>query len=284
MPVSQPSKVQNATVSLQRSSPGLGCGRQSEGFFGPTFAALRQVARDRHGELFDSVQTTATVVAFAVDGASCAIVRDTVITIETTDSYEARALYSRAFPDLPQRVPEIGLGDARDRKVAPIRGNPPLMILYAMLTAPREHASCAGLTIPPNSTCSIDGEVVVRVMDSVRVLVATENHLFLFTSTEPLRDLASRTIQLGHVEYAEGALSVLGDGPTFALKVRTGSALPFGDRAALRFENGLGLAHYAPTPVPLDAINRLKVASCRDDDTPAGSCFEVEGKLIRFPR
>ena len=34
----------------------------------------------------------------------------------------------------------------------------------------------------------------------------------------------------------------------------------------------------------LDAIGRLRVTPCPDSDTPVGSCFEADGKVIRFPR
>ncbi len=275
----------NLEATVGQPSQGLGCGRQTEGFFGPTFNALRNAARARYAALFDQVQTTATVIAFAIDGTRCTIERDTVLTIPLSGSYSANVLYSRAFPDLPERSPEIGLGDAREREVPPIRGNPPLMILYALTNLPRERASCDGVST--NIACSITGEVVVRVMDSVRVLVATENHLFMFTSAERLTTIASATIQRGHVEYADGALSVLslsGRMPMTVFSVRNGKTPRIGERAERRFDAGLGLSHYAPTPVPLDAIGRLKVAPCSDSDAPLGSCFEVDGKLIRFPR
>lgn len=282
----EPSASIPPSVQMEPSQ-GLGCGRQNEGFYGPTFAALKTVARERHPTLFDQVQTTATVIAFAVDGTSCKIERDTVITIPISGSYSANVLYSRAFPELPEHAPEIGLGDARDEKVPPIRGNPPLMILYAMTNVPRERASCTGVSISSNAICSIDGEIVIRVMDSVRVLIATENHLFMFTSAEALADITSRAIQRGHVEYADGAISVLsfsGSMPATLFSVRSGKTPRVGERAERRFDAGLGLSHYSLTPVPLDAINRLRVAPCPDADTPAGSCFEFEGKLIRFPR
>lgn len=271
----------------EQSSPGLGCGRQSEGFFGPTFAALRKVAQERYAPLFDQVQTTATVIAFAVDGTSCAIIRDTVLTIPLSGSYSANVLYSRAFPELPERSPEIGLGDAREQQVPEIRGNPPLMILYALTNVPRERASCTGVSVPANSTCSITGEVVIRVMDSVRVLIATETHLFMFTSAEPFKGIASQSIQHTRLEYTDGAVTVLGfsgTGPTTLFSVRNGKTSPIGERAQIRFDAGIGLSHYAPTPVPLDAIGRLKVAPCPDKDAPAGSCFEADGKVVRFPR
>jgi hypothetical protein len=284
-PIEAQSRAPSTESPSQQGFQGLGCGRQAEGFLGPTFGALQRLARERHGDLFDQVQTTATVIAFAVDGASCMIVRDTVITIPLSGSYSANVLYSRAFPDLPEHAPEIGLGDARERQVPPIRGNPPLMILYAMNNVPRERASCQGVSVPTNSICTIDGEVVIRVMDSLRVLVATENQLFMFTSADPITQLVSRTLQFGHIEYADGAVSVrnLGD-RTFVLSVRNGKPSPLGDQAAWRLDAGVGLSHYSPTPVPLDAIGRLKVAPCKDDDAPVGSCFGVDDRLIRFPR
>lgn len=273
-------------AALDPPSGGLGCGTQTEGFFGPTFAALRQAARERYPALFDQVQTTATVIAFAIDGTGCTIDRDTVLTIPSSGSYSANVLYARAFPELPEHSPEIGLGDAREREATSIRGNPALMILYALTNVPRERASCTGPTAPSNSICSIDGEVIVRVMDSVRVLVATENHLFMFTSAEPLADIHSATIRLGHVEYAGGAVRVLrwNPEPTIVLSVRNGGPSPFDGRPGRRYENGLGLSHYTPAPVPLDAVGRLKVAPCPDSDAPVGSCFEADGRLIRFPR
>jgi hypothetical protein len=279
-------------ASIAQSVPGqvsreLGCGRQSEGFAGPTFAALRNVARERYGSLFQQVQTTPTVIAFAVDGTNCTIRRDTVLTIPVSGSYSANVLYSRAFPELPEHSPEIGLGDAREREVAPIRGNPPLMILYALTNIPRERASCSGVSVSANSTCSITGEVVIRVMDSTRVLIATESHLFMFTSADPMASVESQTIQRGHIEYADGAVSVLalsGSMPTTVFNVRNGTTPRLGEHAEQRFDAGVGLSHYAPTPVPLDAIGRLRVTPCPDSDTPVGSCFEADGKVIRFPR
>lgn len=284
--IDEPPHISTTARSIQLPAQNLGCGSQSDRYFGPSFAAVRRMARERHGDLFEKTQTVPTVIAFAVDGVTCSIVRDTVFTLQDSDNREVHALFAQAFPDSRENVPLLGIADADDRHAPNVRGIPSLVVVYGLVNMPRERASCAGVTVTTNSICSIDGEVIVRVMDSVRVLVATENHLFMFTSAEPLADIHSATIRLGHVEYAGGAVRVLrwNPEPTIVLGVRNGDPSPFDGRPGRRYENGLGLSHYTPAPVPLDAVGRLKVAPCPDSDAPVGSCFEADGKLIRFPR
>ena len=115
-------------------------------------------------------------------------------------------------------------------------GVPSLAVGQTSRASTAQRDDC-GIALRAREVCSADGRVVVRVVDSVHVLVAvarrgtgasaartdTVEHLFLYTAALPVTSVASRTIDAGHVEYREGELYVSGGGAA----ERAATDLPF---------------------------------------------------------
>jgi hypothetical protein len=140
--------------------------------------------------------------------------------------------------------------------------------------------------------CSIDGRVVVRVMDSTRVLISVRStssdasspadHLFVVTSLDPLSRLLNRSIAQGHLEFQDGWLFLV-DRINPDAQVFFGSAPA--DRAsdrhlsALRINRLIGLGHYAPSPVSIDDVMDLRPCQPANEE----GCFVARGRKVAFP-
>src|SRR6185437_13520520 len=131
---------------------------------------LRELARAQYGDrLISRSPSTVAVVWYLVEQRSCTVARDTLGWIPRQRSYDARDIASR-FLHVAQQS-SLGL-EAEG-------GSPAndFLISYVVLPTPVKSPSqwnqaVCGIGSRSNETCSFDGSVVIRRVDSVRVLIA----------------------------------------------------------------------------------------------------------------
>jgi hypothetical protein len=150
----------------------------------------------------------------------------------------------------------------------------------------------------PGRICSADGIVYIQAVDDRRILIAIDeqgaqkpdglvDELFLYTASEPHGFSSSTNPFVGHIEYGQGVLRVIGkDGSEPLLFLVKPAALERSIRidngTERRFEHSIGLSHYSGLQaVRLERLKALHPsAKC---DGPVGSCVEVDGFRIVFP-
>lgn len=257
----------------------------------PTRAQLTQWARERHPDIMDRVPAgRVTVIGFIIDRATCTVARDTAVTTPFAPQYDAGDMFKLAFPGTP--LPEaFGLAAGNDR----LPSN--LMITYGIPMPKQQDSEDCTFGKRMSDVCSLDGGVVIRVMDSVRVLIGVvgpdgavdstrESHLFLFTSSEPLPALLTRTINYAHVEYSGNELYVVSrssaDPPVLFRIPTKESRIRRTDNVAA-FEHGAGMSLYLWQGLTSDKLRRLKPAAACKDGVVRASCYEINGRAVQFP-
>ncbi len=140
----------------------------------------------------------------------------------------------------------------------------------------------------------MQGPLVLRMMDSVRVLIAMRGfnapnqpvaHLFLVTLRRPELALHSQSMAHGVLGFQSGAVYVedfLAREPLLLFAPRSSSGLAeLGRKPGLRLIGDVMAAHYGDVRVTLEQLQQL-VPSQRCDGR-GGACFEVAGHTIEFP-
>jgi hypothetical protein len=266
----------------------------------PGHEQLGTLARQRHPELFDINRKDETAIAFLLDE-NCVILRDTALAYsEELKRNAPLSLLAAAFGDTSELGRNKGMAWV---PIAPVQRGVPwrrtLAIAYAVKPSAawrlRWSQTPCGIGVRFDDSCSLGGPLVVRMMDSVRALVAIRrfgapnepvDQLFLITLSRPNAALVSQTMAHGIVVFQSGALYVedfLALQPLLWIGAPSSPGLPYYKRKrdVSVIDQLLGISHYTGSPLTLEQVEGLKPASrC---DGPAGSCFEVGGKTIEFP-
>lgn len=145
--------------------------------------------------------------------------------------------------------------------------------------------------------CSVVGSVALRRVDSTRLVMAIRSkpvrdsfaaptdHFFLVSALRPLPGSLTQRLRVGRVMYQNNAV-YLQNGVTTEPAMVFGAkySREFGDfrMARVTYDSLVGIAHYASPGVTLENIDQLRPT--RRCDGSVGSCFEVAGRTIEFPR
>jgi beta-lactamase regulating signal transducer with metallopeptidase domain len=161
----------------------------------------------------------------------------------------------------------------------------------AWLGAKPVQSEPCGIGVRASELCSLDGPMVVRMMDSLRVLVGVKelngsstsafDHLFLVTALEPVSKLVDGSIAHGHIEFETGWLFIVDrDNPQVQVIFGpTTSQIAGRHPAATRIDRLIGLAHYVPAQISLDDIRDLVPCPASSVD----GCFTTRQRQIEFP-
>lgn len=257
----------------------------------PSMTDLMARVRGRHPEVFGPRAPNHLVLGLLLDE-NCAITRDTVLSFPASDS-EAGRLMAATFGDTAGFT-TYGMGYFPSPKFAG-----PLTVVFAVkpsqLWRERLSRTECGFGVRSDDHCGIQGPLVIRMVDSVRALIAVRRfrapnqpaeNLFLVTLARPYPALSSRSLVHGVVMYQSGAVYVEDFGATqplwlFAPSSSNGLATLKQKRDVQVFTDLVGVAHYNAGWLTLEQIDRLTPA--KTCDGPKGACWEVDGHQIEFP-
>jgi beta-lactamase regulating signal transducer with metallopeptidase domain len=253
----------------------------------PLSVALEMVAtvRPRHPEVFGPRAPKHLVLGVLLDE-QCAVQRDTVVDYPAND----RQLLATTFGDTAGLTGSAFFPSPKDRG--------PLVIFAvkpSQTWRERMASTACGFGIRFDEQCAIQGPLELRMLDSVRVLIAVRrfrapnqpaDHLFLVTLARPNSDLKPLSLVHAIVVFQRGAVYVEDFGATrplwlFALSNSNGLAGLKKKREVTVFSDLVGVAHYNSGWLTLEQVPQLVAATgC---DGPKGACFELNGKRIEFP-
>jgi len=139
---------------------------------------------------------------------------------------------------------------------------------------------------------SRDGNVVIKMVDDRRVLIAVDttnegrpedgqiDHLFLFTASESIQLPSNVNSGRGHLEFTGSTLLVqqrAGAHLLFAVQSTTETSGP--TPGATRFERSIGLSHYRGWwGFALRDLEQI-----RQSTSCPNACYEAAGHALRFP-
>jgi beta-lactamase regulating signal transducer with metallopeptidase domain len=255
----------------------------------PSMEELIAKSRPHHPEIFERAHPP-LVLGILLDE-NCAVRRDTVIEHDGRGGGEA--LLAAAFGDTTG-FRFWGVGEFPGRAY----GGPLTVAFGVKASEPwRErlaHDDC-GFGIRSEERCAIQGPLELRMVDSVRALIAVRRfrapdqpveQLFLVTLARP--NTALRSVSMVHavVSFQSGSVYVEDFQATqplwlFAPSTSNGLADLKHKRDVHIFDDLVGVAHYTGVQLTLEQVRHLAPAtSC---DGPKGSCYQVDGQSIRFP-
>lgn len=256
----------------------------------PSMTDLMDRVRGRHPEVFGPRAPNHLVLGLLLDE-NCTIAKDTVVSYRENDG-EGDRLIAATFGDTTGFTPYRGTGFFPNPKFAG-----PLTVVFAVRPSQpwRERLSRSecGFGVRSDEFCSAQGTVVLRMMDSVRALIAVRqsrtpnapiDQLFLVTLSRPQPALASRSMANGIVSYQSGTVFVEGIGAgklLFAPSTSKGLVTMRQKQGVQTLTDLVGVAHYSGQSLTLEQVDRLAPAPrC---DGPKGACYEVNGQAIEFP-
>jgi beta-lactamase regulating signal transducer with metallopeptidase domain len=259
------------------------------------FEDMRTLARVRHPDLAGTIRGRETIIGFLLDE-HCTVQRDTVVTVANWPRPRpgARDVFQAVFGDtiVGRRNGGTTFMYSADHKEF-------LTIAYAVRPSAewgtRLSRTPCGIGIRFEDQCAMQGPLVIRMLDSVRAVVAIRgfhapnkpvNDLFLVTLSRPNAAFASQSMEHGVLSFQSGALYIedyLAPAPRIWVGARDSKGL-----AELKtlpdvrvIYDIVGIAHYAGLRLTLEQLARLRpVARC---DALPGSCYEVDGHRIEFP-
>lgn len=269
---------------------------QAKGGDAPSFDEIKSWAKARHPDVMASPRGQDAVIGLLLDE-NCAIVSDTVLDIPI----KARAGWPNRFLS---EVFGDTTGFARPRGMVfdyPRPGETSRAVTIAFGVRPgqewqsRLSRNECGFGIRFNEQCSIQGPLELRMLDSVRALIAVRrfrapnqpvDHLFLVTLAHPNPALKTLSMLHGVVSFQGGAVYVEDFNARwplwlFAPSTTNGLADLKHKRDVQVFSDLVGVAHYNAGRLTLEQIPKLVPA--RSCDGPKGSCYEANGQTIRFP-
>ncbi|MFI5229369.1 MAG: M56 family metallopeptidase [Gemmatimonadales bacterium] len=258
-----------------------------------------EMARRTHPEIVNDTSATIGRVIVLVVDEDCNLLRDTTLAARPGEQ-NANAIFDAAFPDLVGK--QVGVGVMGGGLVHPgsdnSRGN--FTIAYGVVPSrswtSRRASDACGFGARSQDMCSVVGSVVMRRVDSVRLIISVRgssvhepnapptDEMFLVTSVAPLPAALTQSIKFARVFYQNNAVFVENRATT-ELPVVFGGLASFEiahlPRPVIRFDRIVGVAHYRGTVIPLEQVRNLKPASrC---DGPVGSCYVARGVSIEFP-
>jgi len=262
----------------------------------PSFEDLKAWARARRPKAMSVGQGRDGLVGLLLDE-NCEIVRDTLVSVPTADrvGWPDRFLVD-VFGDTMDFARPRGMlfdypnSHDRSQLATIVWGVKPSAEWRARLAGDQ-----CGFGIRSNEVCSIQGPLEIRMLDSVRALIAVRrfrasnqpvDHLFLVTLAHPNSALRSQSMVHSVVAFQSGAVYVedfQARHPRWLFAPSTTNGLAnqrhLPDVQMLR--DLVGVAHYTGVRLTLEQVRQLLPApSC---DGPKGSCYEVDGQSIRFP-
>jgi len=254
---------------------------------------LNAIALERHPDLTLPDRASRSVVALVLDE-NCNLTRDTVLA-NSERAFDPDKMFPVAFPDLQIPPKSAGIAFASNPS-GPLFG---LRIIYAIVpsaayVARRDRDEC-GFGIRFEELCYAEGPAVIRMMDSVRILIAVRRfnaanqpaeHLFLVVLRRPNPAISSQRLAHANVQYHSGALWIANyltrDAPyLFASDKSPYLARDNPFNKARKIDDLIGVAHYGTGWLTLEQIESLKpAATC---EGPRGACYEAGGGTIEFP-
>jgi len=164
----------------------------------------------------------------------------------------------------------------------------------ALWQARLAHDAC-GFGVRFDERCHIEGPLELRVLDSLRLLVAIRpfnatnqpaEDVFLITLARPYPEIHSQSMRHGVIAFKAGAVHVsdfLERQPLLLFRPVSSRKLwdlPT-DRQTTVIDDLVGIAHYGRGQLTLEQVPRL-IPSARCDG-PKGACYEVGSLKIQFP-
>jgi hypothetical protein len=279
----------SSTVSISGGGLCLRDDRSSDERFNQLIGIARQRYPKRNAPL---------AIALMLDE-NCNVVRDTIIAWPHGPDWTERTVFDAAFPgSLPLAGRNLGIATIPTRTVKGVT-EPGIFVSYGIVPSrswvARHRGDECGFGSRAGERCTLDGTVVIRRLDSVRVLIAVRgapvksneeptDHMFLVTALTPLPVALSQTLKFGHVAFKNGEVLVEDRASTatpylFGADVSGSLANP--PRPLTRFDRLIGIAHYRSPVVRIEEVPSVRrAAQC---EGPLGSCFEVNGRVFEFP-
>jgi beta-lactamase regulating signal transducer with metallopeptidase domain len=223
---------------------------------------------------------------------NCTVRRDTVV--DYPGDVSDGSLLSATFGDTTGFTPFRGTGFFPTPKYGG-----PLTGIFAIRPSEqwreRVARNACGFGIRFDEPCYMQGPLELRMMDSVRALIAVRrfrapnepaDHVFLVTLAHPYAALTPLSIPHAVVGFQSGALYIEDFGARqplwlFAPSTSTGLSSLKQKRDLTVFSNLVGVAHYDAGWLTLEQVRRLVPA--KRCDGPKGACYELNGRRIEFP-
>ncbi|HEY4215839.1 MAG TPA: M56 family metallopeptidase [Gemmatimonadaceae bacterium] len=263
-----------------------------------SFDSLIAMEMQRHPTAFaDSSGKVRSLIGLVVDE-NCVTQRDTLVALSDSSAFphgvDGNQVFARLFPGLTMDNPFAAVAMRGFH-----HGKPAVVIVEGMVPSAswltRIKDTPCGFGLRSDEQCFTNGELAVRVLDSVRVLVAARrkggagapaDELFLITLQHANPAIATEFMPHGLAVYQRGALYVENMLTTTPPLFFAGSLSPTlsEQRAKLqmtRIDDVIGVALYVGTSLTLEQVKAPSAVSKCGGTSAA--CYEVAGHRFNFP-